>query len=108
MKMKKFLILYFIFVFSLYILYLALRMKASYAQEQENVVHKNQKKKIVLIFTDKIELMGRVICQTPGGTMIYDWKSAEDAVLEMKEAEEHYRKCGRDYKFFIQYDKWPY
>ena len=108
MKMKEFLIFYFIFVFSLYILYLVLMTKASDAQEQENIVHKNQKKKIVLIFTDKIEPMGRVICQTPSGTMIYDWKSAEDAVLEMKEAEEHYRKCGRDYKFFIQYDKWPY
>lgn len=108
MKMKKFLTFYFIFAFSFFISYLALRQNEAIGREQKNVVHKEQGKKIVIILTDKIEPMGRVICQTSNGTMIYDWKSAEEAVLEMKEAEERYRKCGRDYKFFIQYDKWPY
>lgn len=102
MKMKKFLILYFIFVFLLLILYLALISKASDAR-QETVVRKNHKNTVVII-TDKFEPMGRVICQTPKRTMIYDWKSAEDAVLELKEMEERYRKCERNYEFFIQYD----
>lgn len=104
MKMKKFLIFYFIFVFSLFILHLALKTKETNAREQINVV----KKQIFVILTDKIAPMGRVICQTSNGTIIYDWKSAEDAVLEMKEAEERYRKCERDYKTFVQYDKWPH
>lgn len=108
MKMKKFLMLYFIFVFSLPILYLVLRLKEADAREQADVANKNQKKKTIIILTDKFEPMGRVIRQTPKGTIIYDWKSAEDAVLEMKELEERYRKCERNYKFFIQYDKWPY
>lgn len=108
MKMKKFLTFYFIFAFSLFILYAALRMKEAGTQEQANVVNKSQRKNTFIIFTDKFEPMGRVICQTPNETIIYDWKSAEDAVLEMKEVEERYRKCDRNYEFFIQYDKWPY
>ena len=108
MKMKKFLIIYFIFVFSLFILYAALRMEEAGAQKQANVVNKSQRKNIFIIFTDKFEPVGRVIAQSLNGTMIYDWKNAEEAVLEMKEVEERYRKCERDYKIFVQYDKWPY
>lgn len=108
MKMKKFLMLYFIFIFSLSILYLVLRLKEAEAREQETVVCKNHKNTVVII-TDKFEPMGRVICQTSnGGTMIYDWKSVENAVLELKEVEERYSKRKGGYKFFIQYDRWPY
>lgn len=82
-------------------------MKETDAREQENVVHKNQKKTVIII-TNKFEPMGRVICQTPNGTMIYDWKSVEDAILEMEEVKERYRKSEGGYKFFIQYDRWPY
>ena len=76
MKMKKFLIIYFIFVFSLFILYAALRMEEAGAQKQANVVNKSQRKNIFIIFTDKFEPVGRVIAQSLNGTMIYDWKNA--------------------------------
>ncbi len=99
MKMKKFLIIYLIFAFSLFISCLAAKTKEANAQEQ---INKTQRGKL-FIFTDKFEPTGRVICQTFNETMVYDWKSAKDAVLELKEEEERFRKCGRDYKFYVQY-----
>ncbi|MBU6431608.1 MAG: hypothetical protein KGJ58_00630 [Patescibacteria group bacterium] len=71
-------------------------------------VSKNEKKNDILsIFSIKeFKVQGRVIRDTGNGIVVYDWKDAGDAILEMQEIKERYRNCHRDSDFYIEYDKY--
>ena len=96
MKSKKFLIFYLAFIFSFFIL------KTAGGREEFK-----KYPKVIIILTDRIEPIGRVICQSWNRTIIYEWKGVNYAILELKELKDRYGD-SKDYDLFIQYDKWPY
>lgn len=104
MKMKKFLVRYVVFVFSLIFLLMIMSVSSKGDDSWGKTNYTDDKDKgVKFTITEELKPKARIICKIDNGVAFGEWIGVEEALLERIKM----RWRFRIYEVYVQYDKWP-